>query len=353
MGNNIRILIWGTGNIARTICENGIYGEILGFIETQKNKETWRGYLVYDIETMPKEYDFILVANTFSDEIYELCNKLSFDLSKIVFLKRGKYISYNDSRKIREILGEKNYTDYAVEFGTWKSTFFEDDMNIYRSLNRRQTFGINENYLRPILMDKYVSNGGGGVSTYLLHDLWAAKHIILSGTKEHFDIGSRVDGFITHLLAADIKVTMIDIRPFPGAEIIDNLYSIIDNATLLEQFEDNSISSLSAISSLEHFGLGRYGDPIDPEACFKCFEKMQQKLKKNGKLYLSVPIGSERLEFNAHRIFNASTIVSSFNKLRLKEYSVVVNKRLEFQVDIERYDSQDKGYVMGLFLFEK
>ena len=42
---------------------------------------------------------------------------------------------------------------------------------------------------------------------------------------------------------------------------------------------------MSALCSLEHFGLGRYGDPVDPEACFKCFENIQRKLKKGGRLY--------------------------------------------------------------------
>ena len=56
---------------------------------------------------------------------------------------------------------------------------------------------------------------------------------------------------------------------------------------------DNSISSFSALCSIEHFGLGRYGDPIDPEACFKCFDNIQSKIARSGLLYLSVPVGKD------------------------------------------------------------
>ena len=52
---------------------------------------------------------------------------------------------------------------------------------------------------------------------------------------------------------------------------------------------------MSALCSLEHFGLGRYGDAIDPEACFKCFDQIQKKLKKGGNLYISLPVGQAHL----------------------------------------------------------
>ena len=72
-----------------------------------------------------------------------------------------------------------------------------------------------------------------------------------------------------------IDVTMIDVRDFPKQ--VEGLRTIIDDATTLKQVSDGSIGSLSALCSLEHFGLGRYGDSIDPEGCFKCFMSIQKK----------------------------------------------------------------------------
>lgn len=345
----MKIIIWGTGNLAREILYNGINGEVLGFLETRRSKTEFEGYPVYSIDSIPKGFDYIIVANHFSSEVYETCLKLKIDISKIVFLKRGDNIAFNPDKQLRYVLGERNYTRYASEFKRWENTFFEDDMIAYSSMNPPEEFKIKEEYLYPIVGDKYAMNSG--MTEYFWQDLWAAKHIIAGGVKEHYDIGSRVDGFIAHLLAANIKVNMIDIRPFPGEA--ENLFTVVDDATMLNNFEDNSISSLSALCSLEHFGLGRFGDPIDPMACFKCFAQIQKKLKKGGRLYISVPVGQARIEFNAHRIFYANTIIECFDALHLVEFSTIYDKRIEYNTDIHKYDSYDKNYAVGLFYFEK
>lgn len=203
----------------------------------------------------------------------------------------------------------------------------------------------------PMLNDKYAA--AGTMNNYFWQDLWAAKLIYKSGIRKHFDIGSRIDGFIAHLLAMDINVSLIDIREFPGK--VENLHTIVDDATSLKQIADNSIDSMSALCSLEHFGLGRYGDPIDPEACFKCFVEIQKKIKAGGNLYISLPIGKERVEFNAHRVFYASTILECFDQFILKEFSCTAAGTIEYNVGIHKYDrdSHNGDYRYGLFHFTK
>lgn len=345
----MKILIWGTGNYAREMIHNGINGKIDGFIETKKTKDLHDGCIVYDADSIPEGYEYIVVATIYAKEVYETCQKIGLDKSKLVFMKRCDGIHFNADIKIRDILGEKNYTLYAAEYGQVKNTFWEKDREQYSKMNKRPEFAIREELLHPIIVDKYAENSG--MHEYFWQDLWAANYIISDEVKEHYDIGSRVDGFIAHLLAANIKVNMIDVRPFPGE--VKNLHTIVDDATMLNHFEDNSISSLSALCSLEHFGLGRYGDPVDPEACFTCFEQIQRKMKRGGKLYISVPIATDRVEFNAHRIFYADTIVQCFNQLNLLEYSAIEDKKINYNVDIHKYDSYEKYYVVGLFRFEK
>lgn len=280
--------------------QNGLEGKIKGFIETKKTKELFLNYPVISAEEIPEDYEYILVANCFADEIFDWCVLVQLDLSKILFLVRGRKTNYiQPSDELKQVLGEKNYTNYQAQYGIYADSFVEKDKVLYQQLNNRKNFEIHEEYMWPIIGEKYAENGAMG--NYFWQDLWAAKKIIKSGVQEHYDIGSRVDGFIAHLLAADVKVNVIDIRPFPAQ--VENLYTIVDNATTLSQFKDDSVMSMSALCSLEHFGLGRYGDPIDPEACFKCFDNIQRKLKKGGRLYLSLPIGKERVEFNAHRVF--------------------------------------------------
>ena len=58
-----------------------------------------------------------------------------------------------------------------------------------------------------------------------------------------------------------------------------------------------------SISSFEHDGLGRYGDPINPNADLATMQKMKTMLKPGGHLFLSVPIGQDILVWNAHRVY--------------------------------------------------
>ena len=347
-----KILVWGTGKIAKRFIDNQFNAEIIGFIETNKSKATYCGRPVYDCRQIPKEYDYIVVANTYATEIYDLCVELGIDTSSLIFLCGVKQrVGCTEKTILKEILSEKNYIMYCGEFGLLAETFIKDDAEKYKELNQRSNFEIRQEYMWPIIAEKYAP--AGKIGNYFWQDLWAAKLIIKSGVKNHFDIGSRLDGFIAHLLAADIDVTMIDVRDFPGE--VEHLNTIVDDATSLHQIPDESIGSMSALCSLEHFGLGRYGDPVDPEACFKCFDNIQKKLKKGGRLYLSVPIGRERVEFNAHRVFYANTILECFQDLQLEEFSCTAEEKIEYNVDIHKYDNDPHNgeWRYGLFAFIK
>ena len=347
-----KILIWGTGTIATQVYNNGLRANVEGFIESNKTKDYFCEHMVYGLDDDWPKYDYIIVANMYSDEIYQICIARGIDIDKMVFL-RGikKRLGESNPQILYEILGEKNYTNYCAEYGLYNECFFENDCLEYEKKNTRKQFGINRNNLWPVIGEKYAYAGATG--NYFWQDLWASRLVIKSGVKSHFDIGSRLDGFIAHLLAAGIDVTMIDVREFRAD--VEHLYTIVDDATSLHQIPDESIESMSALCSLEHFGLGRYGDPINPDACFQCFDNIQRKLKKNGRLYISVPVGRERVEFNAHRIFFASTIIDCFHTLHLEEFSCTAQGKIEYNVELHKYDGdQHNGeYRYGLFYFMK
>lgn len=347
-----KVLIWGTGVGARKLIKNKVPCEILGYIETYKKQDLFNGKKVYQYMDIPKEYDAIIVANKYANEIYLSAKNHHIDVNKMIFMFPCAYIDpEKDLDWIKQIIGERNYGIYLGAYGLYNKSFFEEDMRHYQALNKRESFKVNEKVLWPIINEKF--EDAGIIQNYFWQDLWAAKLIFNNRPKVHYDIGSRLDGFIAHILAMNIPVKMIDIRPFPLE--IDGLETIVDDATYLSEFEDNSIKSLSALCSLEHFGLGRYGDPIDPEACFKCFSAIQRKLKQGGHLYLSVPVGRERLEFNAHRVFYAGTIVDQFSSLGLEEYSCVSQGDIEYHVDIHKYDNDAHNgeWRYGLFHFVK
>lgn len=59
-----------------------------------------------------------------------------------------------------------------------------------------------------------------------------------------------------------------------------------------------------SISSFEHDGLGRYGDPLDGEADIRALQLVRDKiLRPGGLLFLAVPNGPDCLVWNAHRVY--------------------------------------------------
>lgn len=71
------------------------------------------------------------------------------------------------------------------------------------------------------------------------------------------------------------------------------------------EYDRNPIlfDAILAISSIEHDGLGRYGDPLNPRGDLDVMQKMTSMLKKGGLLFLSIPVGNDALYWNAHRVY--------------------------------------------------
>lgn len=199
-------------------------------------------------------------------------------------------------------------------------------------------------------------NAGNIDGHYFLQDIYMARKVQSHAPTVHYDIGSRVDGFISHLLCSDVvkKVVMLDIRPLPIE--IEHLQFVQADATNLEELEDNSIASLSSLHAIEHFGLGRYGDDIDPEAWKKVLAAVQRKVQEGGMLYLSVPVGPEnKLCFNAHRIFKPSTIVDRLPEFELLEFMYIYDMRItEINVrELWTYEKNLPEYACGCFVLKK
>lgn len=73
----------------------------------------------------------------------------------------------------------------------------------------------------------------------------------------------------------------------------------------VEEYDKNPIvfDAIISISSMEHPGLGRYGDPVDPDGDLKEMKKMKSLVKKDGLFFQSVPVGVDYVTWNAHRIY--------------------------------------------------
>lgn len=179
-------------------------------------------------------------------------------------------------------------------------------------------FQIRWSKLNPYLHD-FEDAAGQASGHYFHQDLWAARLIYQRRPPYHVDIGSRVDGFVAHLLTFMDDVRVIDIRAMTSN--VTGLSFVQEDATSLAGFADNSVPSISSLHAAEHFGLGRYGDPIDPRADRKFMGALQRVLQPGGRLYFAVPVGQPRVEFNAHRVYPPEAIVEAFSGLRLVSFA--------------------------------
>jgi hypothetical protein len=176
----------------------------------------------------------------------------------------------------------------------------------------------------PIVLTPYLHerNESAGTATghYFWQDMLVARRVMLASPTRHVDVGSRVDGLITHLLVFR-EVEVVDVRPLSHA--IPGLKFILDDATVLDSLEDRSIESLSSLHALEHFGLGRYGDPIDAEGHIRGLRCLQRVLAPGGRLYLSFPVGAERVEYNGQRVLSPTLPLDVLSELTLESFVAI------------------------------
>ncbi len=154
--------------------------------------------------------------------------------------------------------------------------------------------------LYPCLADRS-DDSGVARGHYFHQDLLVARKIFAARPVRHVDVGSRIDGFVAHV-ASFREIEVLDIRALPATS--RNI--VFRQADLMASRPDAPLlvcDSLSCLHALEHFGLGRYGDQVNLNGHKTGFANMAAMLKPGGTFYLSVPMGAQRIEFNAHRVF--------------------------------------------------
>lgn len=206
---------------------------------------------------------------------------------------------------------------------------------------------------QPCLLDADEQSGNVH-DEYFWQDLYVANKVFGSHPIKHVDIGSRIDGFIAHL-ASFRSVEVFDIRPI-NTKIHNIQFTRADLMNLKDQLIDYC-DSLSCLHTIEHFGLGRYGDDINPQGHILGLKNISKILASGGTFYLSTPIGASKVYFNAHRIINPFEILDVMNDLfSLKSLAFVspdtgVIESTSFLQDLKAKSSEN--YNLAIFEFVK
>lgn len=192
----------------------------------------------------------------------------------------------------------------------------------YKTLKHQRSddrsFNLDRFY--PVISDRF-ETGGTAKGHYFHQDLHVAKLIFNSNPKKHVDIGSRIDGFVAHI-AVFREIEVLDIRPL-GNKVSNIRFKQVDVMSLPIDMS-NYCDSISSLHAIEHFGLGRYGDPIDYYGHLKAICNITTMLKPKGIFYFSVPIGPQRIEFNAHRVFSMFNLIEILSEsFKIESFSYV------------------------------
>jgi SAM-dependent methyltransferase len=205
------------------------------------------------------------------------------------------------------------------------------------------------------ILTDYDEPSGSAKGHYFHQDLLVAQFIYNNKPYRHIDIASRIDGFVAHV-ASFRSIEMMDIRDInvPKIKNIEFLKKDLTNESDASKEITDSISCLHAI---EHFGLGRYGDTVDPTGHIKGFNNIIRMLKPDGRLYISFPIGKKNeVHFNIHRIFHPKEIFNwceQNNSLFLERFDYVDDfGNLNQNINLDKTDV-DVSFGCGIYTFLK
>ena len=218
----------------------------------------------------------------------------------------------------------------------------------FRSQNNPKRFPVRWRDRQPQLKEKTSTTDFD--RHYVYHPAWATRILAKTMPKKHVDISSTVK-FVS-LISAFIPTKFYDYRPAQlDLSGLDSDFADVSDLS----FKDNSIQSLSCMHVVEHVGLGRYGDKIDPDGDLRAISELQRVLAVGGDLLFVVPIGQAMVRYNANRIYSYDQIMDYFKDLKLVEFTLIPDKAkdggLVKDASKELSDAQVQG--CGCFWFKK
>lgn len=205
--------------------------------------------------------------------------------------------------------------------------------------------------LYPCLFDRTTTSGID--CQYFYQAVWALQRIRDAAPVWHVDVGSP-SGYVGTLTTVT-KVIFIDIRPLKV--MLPNYLEAIGSLLALP-FGENSVRSLSCLHVIEHVGLGRYGDPIEPQGPERSCAEIIRVLKPGGYAYISIPLGRPRVAFNGLRVFSAPEVVYLFKGLNLVEMALVdalgeMHAGVDPSSVVIGEEVSGNDFGLGLFTFSK
>jgi SAM-dependent methyltransferase len=228
--------------------------------------------------------------------------------------------------------------------------WFTEDFARFSDMQSRNDRGLALNWeeRQPCLADR--TPGCGFDRHYVYHTAWAARVLAATRPAKHIDISSSL--YFCAIASAFVPVDYYEYRPVNLT--LDNLTAGVADLRHLP-FADHSVASISCMHVVEHIGLGRYGDPIDPDGDLEAMAELRRVLAPGGSLLFVVPVGRPRVVFNAHRIYGVAQIRHCFRDLELRQFALIPDGRHNRGLMIDPPDDfvNQQNYGCGCFWFQR
>jgi hypothetical protein len=126
-----------------------------------------------------------------------------------------------------------------------------------------------------------------------------AKNIDSIRNKKVAVIGSEtpwIEAILVNCGAAQVTTVEYNV-PICNHNIVKTI-SYADFCSSSEKYD-----AIVSYSSIEHSGLGRYGDALNPNGDIETMEHIYNSLTEDGLCFVGFPVGKDYLVWNAHRIY--------------------------------------------------
>lgn len=143
------------------------------------------------------------------------------------------------------------------------------------------------------------------------------------GCRSILDFGCVEDLLPVHLASLGYDVTGLDFRPYPFTH--PNLKFIQADILSWKPLEEQYDCVIS-VSTIEHIGLGGYGDPVHNDGDKIAIEKLFVSLKGGGgRLIITVPFGKFTVKRNM-RIYNHEKLCHLIPGIEVERFFFKVNR---------------------------
>jgi SAM-dependent methyltransferase len=227
---------------------------------------------------------------------------------------------------------------------------FQKQLETFRAAEAKtkKRFALNDEDIYPCLYDNTPYTAFD--RHYVFHVAWACRIVKEVNPQVHIDFSSSL--YFCSTVSAFVPTKFYDFRP---AQLnLSGLESLEGDLTKIA-FPDNSVESLSCLHTIEHVGLGRYGDPIDYDGDLKAIAELKRVVKPGGSLLFVTPVGRARIQYNAHRIYAYDQVLEYFSGFELREFSLVPDKEEDGGLirNATKEMSDQQSYGCGCFWFVK